>query len=197
MPVTTKDDIDNYDKSRGQIQTGDILICSGSAFFSDLIKKATGSPWSHVGLIFRLNDIGRVMVLESVESMGVRAVPLRHYVSNYRGQGEPYPGRVYVARHAEMTPPDQEKVLVLAQQAADLLGQPYDNEEIARIAARIASGGRFGKKDPERNRAYICSEYVDECLAKIDIHIKRDELGFVAPSDFGADENVNTVFRLL
>ncbi|MEY4441910.1 MAG: hypothetical protein RL442_910, partial [Pseudomonadota bacterium] len=60
---------------RKRLQTGDILLCSGSGVFSDLIQQATDSPWSHVALIVRLDAIDRILLFESVETFGVRTVP--------------------------------------------------------------------------------------------------------------------------
>ncbi len=57
----------DYKKVRPKIHSGDILLCSGSSVFSQMIQKATGSIWSHVAFVIRLDTIGRIMVLESVE----------------------------------------------------------------------------------------------------------------------------------
>ena len=49
----------------------------------------TDSPWSHVGVVFWLKSIQRVLLLESVESIGVRFAPLSKYLSDYK-KGKPY-----------------------------------------------------------------------------------------------------------
>ncbi|MXX88670.1 MAG: hypothetical protein F4213_16860 [Boseongicola sp. SB0677_bin_26] len=53
------------------------------------------------------------------------------------------------------------------QFAVDLFGYPYDKDEIAKIAARIAAGYLLFTKDDRKilrpDREYICSEYVWEC----------------------------------
>ncbi len=36
----------------------------------------------------RLDEIDRVMVLESIEGKGVRTVPLSEYVKNFKGTGQ-------------------------------------------------------------------------------------------------------------
>ena len=59
----------HYRELRHEIRSGDILLCSGHSVFSTLIKKATGSIWSHIGFILRVDAIDRIMVLESVESI--------------------------------------------------------------------------------------------------------------------------------
>ena len=67
-----KKPVTDYDQFRSQIKHGDLLLCSGSGWFSRMIQGATNSVWSHVGFVMRLDDIGRIMVLESVEPLGVR-----------------------------------------------------------------------------------------------------------------------------
>ena len=146
-----------YNTARNSVETGDILICSGSAMFSKLIQKATKSRWSHVGLILRLDNIDRVMVLESVESSGVRAVPLSYYVNNYNSKGNPYPGQVYIGRHAQFTNKGTtNRLKAMTQFAVDRFGYPYDRDEIVRIAARIG-GTLFGlrAKEVARNKACL------------------------------------------
>ena len=81
----------NYSEIRPLLCSGDLLLCSGTSWFSRLIQAATGSEWSHVGLILRMERLDRVMLLESVESIGVRAVPLSCYFENYRQSGAAYP----------------------------------------------------------------------------------------------------------
>jgi hypothetical protein len=47
----------SYDTFRQQIQTGDIMLCSGSGWFSKMIQGSTESVWSHVGFVMRLDAI--------------------------------------------------------------------------------------------------------------------------------------------
>ena len=77
-----------YDAVKGEIRTGDLILCSGTGAFSRAIRWATGSPWSHIALAVRLDPIDKVVVLESVEKIGVQAVALKSFLtrdSNGRG----------------------------------------------------------------------------------------------------------------
>jgi hypothetical protein len=138
-----------YAEARPLIRSGDILFCSGSHILSKMIQKGTQSVWSHVGFILRCHDIDRVMLLESVESGGVRTVPLSHYDHNYKGAGKPYPGRVYIARHREFEKrANPQRLYQMTQFVVDLFGYPYDRDEILRITARIGMGlFGFSKSD--------------------------------------------------
>jgi uncharacterized protein YycO len=185
-----------YTSIRGEICSGDILLASGSAIFSDLIKHASNSIWSHVGFILRLDSIDRIMLLESVESIGVRTVPLSSYVNDYNGTGNGYTGRLLIARHKNF---DISKIINLSQKAVDLFGYPYSKEDIVKIATRISMNALGLNKDHPlitANKAYICSEYVYECYKSVDIEVKYDENGYIAPVDFAKDSNINAICEL-
>lgn len=184
-----------YDTCRRDIRDGDLLFCSGSAPMSKMIQWATMSCWSHVALLMWVESIDRLVVLESVESIGVRSVPLRSYLTDYNGSGEGYPGRVVIARHGAMAQNSTASARArLGQFAVDRLGYPYNSQQIALIAARIM-GGLFLKKPkdtllPEDSRAFICSEYVWHAYKELGLAIQPNERGYVAPSDLAADPNM-------
>jgi hypothetical protein len=187
-----------YDEARQDIRNGDVLMASGSYMFSKLIQKATNSCWSHVAFVMRLDEIDRVMVLESIEGKGVRTVPLSEYVKNFEGTGQGYNGRLAIGRHqsftAQATPA---KLRAMAQFAVDRFARPYDEEEIARITARIVGSFiGFKKGEIKRNEEYICSEYVFECYKQLGLNIAYNKLGFVAPADFANDANMQLLWEL-
>ena len=182
-----------YAQLRDQIQHGDILLCSGTGIFSSMIQQATDSVWSHVGVILRLESLDRIMLLESVEPIGVRTVRLSRYLTGYDEQGRrPYPGGMIIARHAQFAEKvEEQKLRPFAQFAVDQFGYPYDRDEIARIAARIMSA-KVPFTPQQRphikpDNEYICSEYAARCYDEIGLPIPWNQLGFIAPSDFAAD----------
>lgn len=181
-----------YQQVKGEIKTGDILLCSGRYLVSELIKKASDSIFSHVALLFYWND--RVIVLESVEDDGVRAVPLSHYLYNYENNGKIYNGELYIARHEVINSPnfDEEKLKRMFGKAVDLLNRNYDKDEIAQIVARIGLGIGRHKDDDE----YICSEFVDECFKELEIELFRDQKGFILPEHIAADPNIKPLYRI-
>lgn len=188
----------DYESFRKSVRSGDILLCSGSGVFSAMIQQATGSVWSHVGIILRLDSIDRVMLLESVEPIGVRTVRLSKYLEDYSNDGKPYPGGLAVIRHREFEKKTGKAGLTeLTQYAVDMFGYPYDKDEIAKIAARIlASKVPFTKKQMKKiepDREFICSEYAARCYEQTGIEVQWNQLGFIAPSDFAADPNFELV----
>ncbi len=188
----------NYQDIRGSLISGDLLFASGEYMFSKLIQKASSSCWSHVALVMRLNEMDRVMVFESVEGKGVRTIPLADYVNNFEGSSRGYQGRLAIGRHqhfASLATPSS--LRAMAQFAVDRFGLPYDNEELARITARIASsalGFKSGEIAPGKD--YICSEYVYECYKQIGLDVPFDRRGFIAPADFVEDPNIELLWEV-
>lgn len=182
----------HYKELRHEIRSGDIILCSGNSIFSTLIQKATGSIWSHVGFILRVDAIDRIMVLESVESIGVRTIPLSSYVRDYNATGKGYEGRIMLARHHDVK---RENIVKLSRSAVDLLGYPYGREEIVRIAARISlhSLGFHDTSHHFARREFICSEYTHACFKSIDVDIPFNGMGFIAPADFARCSRIEPI----
>jgi len=178
-----------YADLRSKLRSGDLLFTSGDYLVSKAIQKVTGSPWSHVGIVFRVDSINRVLLLESVEDMGVRFAPLSKYLSDYE-DGKPYKGRAVLARCKDV---NSKTVAGLSTFGIDELTQPYDKDEIAKILARITLG--IGKK--EKDREYICSELVYECFAHAGKEFAYNPKGFISPEDIWLDEKVSLVGRIL
>lgn len=183
-----------YSDLRKQVKDGDLLLCSGNATFSKLIQTATHSNFSHVGFVMWLQPLGRLMVLESVESIGVRSVPLSSYLQDYNGSGTAYPGRFLIARHSGIG--NGALSAGFAKFAIDMLGHSYDQDEIVRIAAHVASCGLLDDGDLQDVGKFICSEYVAACYRTLNVTITKGNCGFTAPSDFAKDTNVSAVALL-
>jgi hypothetical protein len=186
---------EGYDVLRPRIQNGDIVLFSGSELFSRGIQWATQSPFSHVGFIFRLDAIDRIMVLEAVTS-GTCTVPLSAMVKGAGPHQGPYNGKLLIARHSEFASvANRDNLRAMSEFAVDRFGAPYDRMEIVKITLRIILG-RFNFKLPTLllpDDEYICSEYAAACYEKVGINIPWDGLGFISPSDFAADAKVSVV----
>lgn len=186
-----------YTVARDLIQTGDLLLCSGHAAFSKLIQYSTKSPWSHVAVVLWMHNLDRIVVLESVESVGTRVVPLSHYVRDYNGSGQGYHGRVYIARHTDWAALPPERMRVFSQWMIDKLGRPYDKAEILNIAVRITAGALgIPSREVVPNLYNICSEYVEEFYRWVGLSIPYDPRGFVAPRDFAEHPAVQFVCEI-
>jgi hypothetical protein len=186
-----------YSQVRPLIQNGDILLCEGESIFATLIRQATNSRFSHVAFVMRLDTIGRIVLIESVESIGVRIVPLGSYVFAYNGTEHGYKGRLFLARHADFMRVDTERLTHFSQNSIDLLGYPYDPQTILSIAARVVAGKLGMAPRPFiRNKAYICSELVWEMFHSIGIDIPYASENFIAPADFASCRDITFLWEI-
>ncbi|MET0071126.1 MAG: YiiX/YebB-like N1pC/P60 family cysteine hydrolase [Candidatus Thiodiazotropha sp.] len=192
-PLTKKEieqlPLQPYDAMRQELQTGDLVFCSGSYFFSRAVQKFTNSVWSHVGMIYRDPTLERVFVLESETLIGVRLAPLSKYLRDYHGKNRPYKGNIVIARvHPAV---DEDKLNHAISYGMDELTKPYDNFEILRIGVRIL----FKISRRTRDRKYICSELVYDCFDSVGVPFSlRDE--YVSPDDIWQDDQVRAQFRI-
>ena len=144
-----------------------------------------------------MDALDRVAVLESVESVGIRACMLSTYLQNYNGSGQPYPGMLYIARHAQVQLQQDDPLWRFSRTALDLLGFPYGTQDILDITARIV-GAKLGMapRPPRTDTTYICSEFAALVYASIGVQIPYDPRGFIAPADFAACPDVQVLWRI-
>ncbi|WP_375398302.1 YiiX/YebB-like N1pC/P60 family cysteine hydrolase [uncultured Sphingomonas sp.] len=201
VPASALTDLPSQDYAalRNMVQTGDIALASGSALFSRAIRIATASPWSHVAIIVKIAGFDSAMVMEAVEKVGVRMVPLSRFVLEDSSHHRPFPGDIVIARHdrfAELATP--ERIDAMIEFAIDRLGSPFQASEMAKIGLRVAAGW-FGVMMPralESDDEFICSEYVARCYDHVGITIPWNHHGFIAPADFAGDPHIQAVARV-
>ena len=183
-----------------RIRDGDLLLCSAHDPFSKLIGWATKSPWSHVALAYRWPHLGRIMVFEAVQSIGVRTVPIARFISQSSTGQKPYPGQIVLARHEDFSELSAKHGAALGRMvdfAVDHLGDRFAPGEILRIALRICAG-RLGVKMPPMlgpRDEFICSEYVAKCFEAMGVKVEWDGLGFIAPADFANDPQTRAIAK--
>jgi len=178
-----------------RIRNGDLLFCSADDPFSRLIGWSTKSPWTHVGIAWRWRSVDRIVALECVQKIGVHSVALERFISQTSTGQRPYPGKIVLARHADIESRGDLKPLI--DYAIDCMGDPFSPVEIAKIAVRIAFA-RTQRAMPESLKAkdeFICSEYVDRCYRTLGVEIPWDGKGFIAPADIANDPRVTAVAR--
>lgn len=179
----------DYEAIRNDLNSGDILFAAGDYLISKAIQNATSSPWSHIGIIVKFESINRVFLLESVEDMGVRLVPLSKYLRDYENN-KPYKGALVLARLQNSNSLNQDAML---QFGFNEITKPYDKDEIAKIIARIALG--IGRRN--RDREYICSELVYECFSRAGKEFEFNRKDFISPEDIWIDSDISLMHRIL
>jgi hypothetical protein len=193
-PITRKEiralETLSYEEARDRLQTGQLVFCSGNYWFSGAIQRLTRSTWSHVAIVYKDEELRRVMVLEAEPFVGIRLIPLSKYLKDYQGKRRPYKGRIVVADIEN--PPEKHELNKAISFGLDELTRPYDNWEIIRIMLRIL----FRKGRKERNRSYICSELVRDCYAKAGLKFQLQDT-YVSPDTIWSDARVVLKFRIL
>lgn len=179
-----------YASIRDTLRTGDLIFCSGNYLFSRIIQKFTQSLWSHVGIVYYDQALGRMLILESEKLYGVRLAPLSKYVKDYHGKNKPYRGLIVVGRVEPALTFDQLKSGISF--GMDELTKPYDNWEIVRIAFRILF--RTGRR--VNDRKYICSELVQTCFSKSGVDFPYQNKS-ISPDDIWKDNRLMMKYRLL
>ncbi|MDI9339557.1 MAG: YiiX/YebB-like N1pC/P60 family cysteine hydrolase [Sediminibacterium sp.] len=182
--------VEDYKTIRGALQTGDIVFCGGNYLFSRIIQRFTKSMWSHVGVIYRDEQLNRVLILESEKLYGVRLTPLSKYIKDYHGKNKPYKGRMVVGALNE--PFNEQDLKNGICFGFDALTKPYDNWEILRIATRILF--KRGKRADDRK--YICSELVFEVFRRANYKFQYNN-SLISPDDIWRDANINMKMRIL
>jgi uncharacterized protein YycO len=179
-----------YEKIREHLKTGHIFFSSGSYLFSGIIQRLTKSAWSHVAIVYKDEELGRVMILEAEPKIGIRLIPLSKYIKDYKGKKRPYKGQVVIAKlNFEL---EKEKKNKAIRFGLDELTRPYDNWEIVRIMTRIFF--RIGKK--EKNKNYICSELVRDAFAKAGVFFPIKDT-YTSPQEIWMDNRVEIKYRIL
>ena len=179
-----------YEKVREYIKTGYVFFSSGSYAFSGVIQKLTKSVWSHVAIIYKDEELGRVLILEAEPYVGIRLIPLSKYLKDYKGTNRPYRGEVVLAKlNFDL---DKEHLDKAVSFGLDELTRPYDNWEIIRIMSRILF--KIGKR--EKNRNYICSELVRDCFSKAGVIFKMNDT-YISPQEIWKDARIEMKYRVL
>jgi hypothetical protein len=188
----------DFTDAKCQLHNADIMLCQGTGSISQIICSQTNSPFSHVALILQLPITGQWLVLESVESYGVRCVTLEEgYLTNYMGSHRSYDGKILIARH-EQAQQQQHFIQDFYHKAFALVGNRYSREDIFKIAARIGANkiGIHESGEIFDGENYICSEFVYACFKAMNIHLPFDPLGFIAPADIARAKEVKPVLAL-
>jgi hypothetical protein len=179
-----------YQKIRDHLKTGQVVFCAGNYFFSNAIQKLTKSTWSHVAIVYKDEELGRVLILEAEPFVGIRLIPLSKYLLDYKGKKRPYKGMIFIT---DIVPEPEKKDLNKAISfGLDELTRPYDNWEIFRIMLRILF--RIGRR--QKNRNYICSELVRDCFAKAGVVFPYTD-SYISPDSIWKDERVKMKYRVL
>jgi len=145
--VTEQRGLVHYAGIRREIRDGDILLFRGKSWISRIIRRVTGSPYSHAAIVSWWND--RLMVLEAV-GKGIVVSRMSVVVHQYSGKVELWTTDEKLVRT---------EVIRVAQR---LLGKRYSPYKLIRNLGRLVfRRPRQDEVDPDAPPDdFICSEFV-------------------------------------
>jgi hypothetical protein len=178
------------DKLRDSLDTGDILLYSGTGPFSRLIQAGTLSKWSHCAMVVRASDVDLLLVYQSTTidkvkdwtdgelKNGVQINLLSESLKYYKGD-------VAVRRLVdfERTPEALARLNKLRQ---EFKNRPYEESKLELVKA--AYDGAFGENTPDVSSLF-CSELVAECLKALSGSVfGTNNSNEYTPEDFANDD---------
>jgi hypothetical protein len=154
------------DKTRSEISDGDVFLCKGNYFLSELYEKFDHTYYSHaaVGLWWG----NRLMILQAEPGKGIQALPLSSAVEKYSGLVDWY--TLNKESFKPLTSDDcKQRLLKVIDEATRVLGDEYGYINLVRNL--LSWIWRVKLKDPVRPRAMFCSEYVEHCFRTGDLSL--------------------------
>lgn len=162
-----------YSEIRNQLKTGDILLFSGKGGISEGIKFFTLSKWSHVGMVYKIDDPldakGSVFCWESTTlgeindadtgklTKGVQRVELSERLERCFAKGY----EISVRQLSKTLTDDM--IRALNNFRHEVSGRPYEKDKIELI--KSAYDGIFGENKEDLSSLF-CSELVAEAYQK-------------------------------
>ena len=167
------------------LDTGDIMLFSGKGLGSAIIRWFTGSDWTHVAMVVRLDGVDEPLLLESnpgPESAdlfcgqpvaGISLVTVARKLTDYRGE--------VVVRRREGAPIAARQHRLVQRLVRRLYRRPYRGYLWRQLRDVLRSSGRRDYS------AMFCSELVAEFYRRLDWLPREVRTGRVVPAHFATD----------
>jgi uncharacterized protein YycO len=155
-----------YREVRATFREGDLLAFRGRSPVSAMIRAATGSVYSHVGLVYLIEE--RRYCLEAV-GKGVSLGLMSEVAKRYAG------GIDYFEINAPNAIRHKATLFALEQ-----LGKPFDFVGLARFLLRITFCLRTRAR---RDQRWFCAELVAEAYRRQGFELARTPSCYAAPKD--------------
>lgn len=180
----------NYNDIRLQIKNGDVLLYQGSGLISWLIKKVTGSKYSHAGIVVWWHN--RLMVLEAV-GKGIICTPLSRNIGHYQGEVHLYTAREMYQKGDPWTERGKRQSIVEFAQME--LGKEYATWKLVLYGWKLLWGRDLDKKDKFRtSNKLVCSQYVAAAYNIVGVDLKEGLADrFTKPSDIAKSKKLEMV----
>ncbi len=147
-----------YGNLRKKMYSGDIVAFQSKGIPSWFIRTRYSSPYSHVGLVVRIQiseSDHRVFILEADDKKGIILVPLSYKMKTYNGKAWYY---TLLDQHDSF----RDKIFSFSM---DQLGKPYDHKAIINITETTLHLAKKSLVDDDSS--YICSGLIGYVLKSI------------------------------
>lgn len=135
-------------------KTGDIILCSGTKWYSRIIEWFFHSPISHVGMVYRDVHTAEIYFFQSElrdGAKGVRLTPIKALLDDYKS------GRYYALYYRQLNVTRNKKFHKIVNYILSItLKKTYDIDPLDWL--RIVMRHDFGKV--QRTNSFICSALV-------------------------------------
>lgn len=164
-------DMSKYEAIRPKLDTGDIVLFSGSGFISRLIQMISKSKWSHVGMVIKSAEWDMLLLWESTtlskikdiesrkQTQGVQLVPLSERIKCYKEGCVAF--RRLIGGTEEQRLDMQSK---LKDFRSEVKGRNY--EESKWELFRAAYDGAWGLNEADLSSLF-CSEMINEAYRRM------------------------------
>ncbi len=183
----------NYDVLKDQMQTGDVILFEGQYSISRIIEKVTGCPYSHVGMVIRLEGYEEPLLFESTTltnlpdvltgdtKEGPKIVDLKQRLLHYGEEVKPYrkPSFVYHPIHFRRTESTTERLLA----CHTLYHGRYETSD-KQMMLDVILGRIFGIQVSKKE--FFCSELIAVLYMAIDLLHKKPPYNAYMPKDFSS-----------
>lgn len=183
---------DIYEAIRPRLNTGDVVLFSGKGGISAGIKWFTGSEYSHVGMVVRM-DSGIYLwesstltnemlpdVMAGKVRKGVRRVSLSDTIRFYPG-----PMTIRMVEHPQET---GEINRIASGLLEEFRGRSYERRKLSMIS------GHYGWENKEDLSSLFCSELVAEAFQRFGWIPERQSSDSFWPVDFAPGGSVEGMF---
>ncbi len=186
-----------YKDMRDQLKTGDIILFSGKGGISDGIKFFTVSKWSHVGMVYRLDNPldpeSSIFCWESTTlsdikdadtgklTKGVQRVELSERLERCFSKGY----EISVRLLSETLTDDM--ILALNNFRHEVSGRPYEKDKIELLKA--AYEGVLGDNKEDLSSLF-CSELLAEAYQNMGLLTEKVPSNEYTPNDFSTERSL-------
>ena len=186
-----------YKDMRDQLKTGDIILFSGKGGISDGIKFFTVSKWSHVGMIYRLDNpldpessmfCWESTTLSDIKdadtgklTKGVQRVELSERLERCFSKGY----EISVRPLSETLTDDM--ILALNNFRHKVSGRPYEKDKIELLKA--AYEGILGDNKEDLSSLF-CSELLAEAYQNMGLLTEKVPSNEYTPNDFSTERSL-------